>query len=155
MLNGMLQRSESTRDGVIILLTNILIVDDDAGIRKMLTSVLSDEGYVVEAVQDGKEAINACERSPFDVALIDVVLPDTQGTELLNSMKKIRPEMVRIIITGHPSLESAMKAVNEKADGYILKPFEVTELLEKIRKKRILDLEAKLRDIVVNTSTLR
>ena len=102
------ERNESTRDGVIILLTSILIVDDDAGIRKTLTSVLNDEGYVVEAVQDGKEAIDACEKSPFDVALIDVVLPDTKGTELLNSMKKIRPEMVRIIITGHPSLESAM-----------------------------------------------
>lgn len=117
-----------------ILLDSVLVVDDDTGVRVMLSSVLNDEGYVVEVVENGKEAIKACEKSFFDVALIDVELPDMKGTELLDRLKKIQPKMVRIIITGHPSLESAMKAVNERADGYVLKPFEVTELLEKIKK---------------------
>ena len=117
-----------------ILLDSVLVVDDDTGVRDMLSSVLNDEGYVVEAVENGKEAIKACEKSFFDVALIDVELPDMKGTELLDRLKKLQPKMVRIIITGHPSLESAMKAVNERADGYVLKPFEVTELLEKIKK---------------------
>ena len=116
------------------LLNSILIVDDDAGVRKMLSSVLSDEGYIVEAVDNGKKAIRACEKSVFDVALIDIMLPDMKGTELLNKLKKKQPKMVRIIITGHPSLESAMKAVNEKADGYLLKPFEVTDLLALIKR---------------------
>jgi len=119
---------------VTILLDSVLVVDDDTGVRDMLSSVLNDEGYVVEAVENGKEAIKACEKSFFDVALIDVELPDMKGTELLDRLKKLQPKMVRIIITGHPSLESAMKAVNERADGYVLKPFEVTELLEKIKK---------------------
>jgi DNA-binding NtrC family response regulator len=119
---------------VTILLNSILIVDDDAGVRNMLSSVLSNEGYIVEAVKNGKEAIKTCEKSVFDVALIDVELPDIKGTELLNRLKKMQPKMIRIIITGHPSLESAMKAVNERADGYVLKPFEVVELLEIIRK---------------------
>jgi DNA-binding NtrC family response regulator len=57
-----------------------------------------------------------------------------KGTELLNRLKKLQPKMIRIIITGHPSIESAMKAVNERADGYVLKPFEVTELLEMIAR---------------------
>jgi len=100
----------------------------------MLSSVLNDEGYLVEAVGNGKQAIKACEKSLFDVALIDIELPDMKGTELLNRLKKKQPKMVRIIITGHPSLESAMKAVNEKADGYLLKPFEVTELLAMIKR---------------------
>jgi DNA-binding NtrC family response regulator len=100
----------------------------------MLSTVLNDEGYLVEAVENGKKAVKACEESSFDVALIDIELPDMKGTELLNKLKKIRPKMIRIIITGHPSLESAMKAVNERADGYVLKPFEVTELLQKIRR---------------------
>lgn len=117
-----------------ILLTNILIVDDDTGVRDMLSSVLNDEGYSVEAVENGKKAIKACEKSPFDVALIDIELPDTKGTELLNRLKKMQPKMIRIIITGHPSIENAMKAVNERADGYVLKPFEVTELLEMIAR---------------------
>jgi DNA-binding NtrC family response regulator len=100
----------------------------------MLSAVLNNAGYIVEAVENGKKAIKACEKSAFEVALIDIELPDMKGTELLNRLKKIRPKMVRIIITGHPSLESAMKAVNERADGYVLKPFEVTDLLEKIRR---------------------
>ena len=117
-----------------ILLTSILIVDDDAGVRTMLSSILNDEGYLVEAVENGKQAVKTCEKSPFDIALIDIELPDMKGTELLNKLKRIQPKMIRIIITGHPSLESAMKAVNERADGYVLKPFEVTELLQKIRR---------------------
>ncbi|MGD0496221.1 MAG: response regulator [Candidatus Bathyarchaeia archaeon] len=116
------------------LLTSILIVDDDVAVRTMLSTVLSDEGYLVEAVENGKQAVKTCEKSSFDVALIDIELPDMKGTELLNKLKRIQPKMIRIIITGHPSLESAMKAVNERADGYVLKPFEVTELLQKIRR---------------------
>jgi DNA-binding NtrC family response regulator len=116
------------------MLTSILIVDDDTGVRDMLSSVLNDEGYSVEAMENGKKAIKACEKSPFDVALIDIELPDTKGTELLNRLKKMQPKMIRIIITGHPSIENAMKAVNERADGYVLKPFEVIELLEMIAR---------------------
>jgi DNA-binding NtrC family response regulator len=57
-----------------------------------------------------------------------------KGTELLNRLKKRQPKMIRIIITGHPSIENAMKAVNERADGYLLKPFEVTDLLKMIAR---------------------
>ena len=116
------------------MLTSILVVDDDSGIRKVLRSILENEGYTVEDVENGKGAIKACEESPFDVALIDVELPDLKGTELLNRLKKIRPKMIKIIITGHPTFESAMKAVNERADGYVLKPFKPEALLETIRK---------------------
>jgi DNA-binding NtrC family response regulator len=119
---------------VTALLTSLLIVDDDAGIREMLSTVMANEGYLVEAVENGKQAIKACEESLFDIALIDVELPDMKGTELLMRLKKMQPKMVRIVITGHPSLESAMRAVNERADGYVLKPIEVTELLDKIKK---------------------
>jgi DNA-binding NtrC family response regulator len=112
-------------------------VDDEAGVRNMLFSVLSDEGYSVEVVANGKEAIKICQKSSFEVALIDIELPDIKGTELLKRLKELQPKMVKIIITGHPTLDTAMKAVNERADGYVLKPFEVTELLVKIR--RLLD----------------
>jgi DNA-binding NtrC family response regulator len=118
----------------MVLLTSILVVDDDAGVRTMLSSVLSDEGFLVEEVENGKQALKACEKSFFDVALIDIELPDMKGTELLDRLKRMQPKMIRIIITGHPSLESAVKAVNERADGYVLKPFEVAELLQKIKK---------------------
>ena len=129
-----MQRSGRRKGSVTILVNSILIVDDDIGIRNMLSSVLYDGGYLIEGVENGKEAIKACEESFFDVALIDIELPDMKGTELLNRLKKLQPKMIRIIITGHPSIENAMKAVNERADGYVLKPFEVTELLEMIAR---------------------
>lgn len=119
---------------VMVLPNTILIVDDEREVRNMLSSILEAEDYSVEAVENGKSAIKICEKSSFDVALIDIDLPDVKGTELLHRLKEIQPKMVKIIITGHPSIENAMKAVNEKADGYLLKPFDVAELLEMIRR---------------------
>ena len=116
------------------MITNTLIIDDDQEVRKTLASILQDENYLVETAENGKKAIRMCEKTPFDVALIDIQLPDIKGTELLRILKEKQPKMVRIIITGHPSIESAAKSVNEKADGYIMKPFVIPELLEMIKK---------------------
>jgi len=117
------------------LIANILIIDDDAQIRSMLSSILEDEGYSVEAVENGKKAIKTCEKMSFDIALIDVDLPDIKGVDLLPKLKQMQPKMVKIIITGNPSIDNAVKAVNEKSDGFILKPFNVPQLLEMIRKR--------------------
>jgi DNA-binding NtrC family response regulator len=119
---------------VTILVTSILIVDDDAGVRDMLSSILEDEGYSVEAVDNGKKAIKTCEKLPFDVVLVDIDLPDIKGIELLPKLKQIQPKMVKIVITGHPSIENAVKALNEKSDGFVLKPFNIPKLLETIKK---------------------
>jgi DNA-binding NtrC family response regulator len=113
---------------------SILVVDDDAAVRKSLSSILSEEGYLVETVENGKQAIKISEKSRFDIALIDIKLPDMEGTELLHRLKVNQPHMVKIVITGFPTLENAMETVNEGADGYILKPFDVQKLLEMIRK---------------------
>jgi len=112
----------------------ILIVDDNADVRKVLSSILSEKGYLVAAMENGKQALKAAEKELFDLALIDVELPGIKGTELLHRLKEIQPRMVKIILTGFPSFENAMKAVNEGADGYILKPFEGGKLLKTIRK---------------------
>jgi DNA-binding NtrC family response regulator len=116
------------------LIINTLIVDDDQEVRNTLASILEDADYSVETAENGKKAIKMCEKTPFDVALIDIQLPDIKGTELLRVLKEIQPKMVRIIITGYPSIENAAKSVNEKADGYVVKPFVVPELLEMIKK---------------------
>jgi DNA-binding NtrC family response regulator len=116
------------------MLSSILIVDDDKNIRATLSSAFNDQGYSVETVENGKEAIKICKKLPFDVAVIDIMLPDIKGTELLGALKLIQPKMVRIIATGHPSVENAIKSVNEKADGYILKPFNPMELLELMKR---------------------
>ena len=116
------------------MIINTLIVDDDTELRKVLTSILENENYVVETAENGKKAIHMCEKTPYDVALIDIELPDIKGTELLRILSEKQPKMVKIIITGHPSVENAAKSVNEKADGYAIKPFVVPELLSMISK---------------------
>ena len=116
------------------MIINTLIVDDDPQIRSTLASILENESYLVESAENGKKAIRMCDKASFDVALIDIELPDIKGTELLHILSKKQPKMVRIIITGHPSIENAAKSVNEKADGYIMKPFNVPELLGMIKK---------------------
>ena len=113
---------------------SILVIDDDANIRKMLSSILEQEGYTVETVENGKQGIKASENAYFDVSLVDIELPDMKGVELLLELKRRQPKMIKIIITGSPTLENAIKAVNKGANGYVLKPFDVAELLYMIRK---------------------
>ena len=113
----------------------VLVVDDDAGIRKTLSKILEREGYLVETAENGEQAIEASNRRFFNVALIDIRLPDMEGTELLQRLKKAEPKMVKVIITGYPSLNNAIEAVNKGADGYILKPFDASGLLAMIRKR--------------------
>jgi len=113
---------------------SILVVDDDAAIRKTLSRILEKEGYWVETVESGEKAIEVSNKRFFNVALIDVRLPDMEGTKLLENLKKTVPKMVKIIVTGYPSLQNAIEAVNKGADGYVLKPFDAGGLLAMIEK---------------------
>jgi len=112
----------------------ILVVDDDESIRKVLATILEEKGYVVDTAQSGKEAIEKSNVKFYNLALIDIRLPDMEGTKLLTAMKETTPKMVKIIITGYPSLQNAIEAVNKGADAYILKPFKVDSVLDVIRE---------------------
>ncbi|MEM2995538.1 MAG: response regulator [Candidatus Bathyarchaeia archaeon] len=112
----------------------ILIVDDDESIRTVLSTVLKENGYIVDTAKNGKEAIKKSHAKFFNLALIDIRLPDMEGTQLLTAMKETTPKMVKIIITGYPSLDNAIEAVNKGADGYILKPFNMEKLLKTIKE---------------------
>ena len=113
----------------------ILIVDDDESIREVLTAILRDEGYIVEAVDTGEKAIQATQQKFYNLVLIDIRLPDMEGTKLLTKMKDTIPKMVKIIITGYPTLQNAIEAVNKGADGYIVKPINIEETLKIIREQ--------------------
>ncbi len=112
----------------------ILIIDDDEIIRDAISAVLEENGFIVDTVKNGKEAIAASKTNFYNLALIDIRLPDMEGVELLTAMKETTPKMVKIMVTGYPSQENAIKAVNKGADGYIVKPFRNEELLDKIQK---------------------
>jgi DNA-binding response OmpR family regulator len=113
----------------------ILVIDDDATVRKSHEAVLKQNGYQVDVAQNGKEAIAKSKESLYNLALVDLRLPDMDGIELLTAMREAVPKMVKIIITGYPSQENAIEAVNRGADGYMVKPYTMQDLLRKIREQ--------------------
>jgi DNA-binding NtrC family response regulator len=112
----------------------ILVIDDDESVRKVLASALEDEGYIVETAENGSEAIRKSNANFYNLALVDIRLPDMEGTKLLTEMKETIPKMVKIIVTGYPGLQNAVEAVNRGADGYIVKPFKMGDLLRTVKE---------------------
>ncbi len=113
----------------------ILIIDDDENIRKVLQTILEDEGYVVETAETAKKGIERSDKAFYNLALIDVRLPDMEGIELLSKLRSTKPKMRKIIVTGYPTLQNAVSAVNKGADAYVTKPFEVEKILQTIREQ--------------------
>ncbi|MEM3608819.1 MAG: response regulator [Candidatus Bathyarchaeia archaeon] len=111
----------------------ILVVDDDESIRKVLKTILEEEGYTVDTAKNGKEAIQKTSEKFYNLALIDIRLPDIDGTELLTKIKDTVPKMRKIIITGYPTLQNAIEALNKGADAYVLKPFDMDDILKTIK----------------------
>ena len=101
-------------------------------VRKAITTTLENKGYVVDVAENGKEAIEKSKTAFYNLALIDIRLPDMEGTELLTALKEITPEMIKIILTGYPTLQNAVEAVNRGANGYFMKPANMDELLRTI-----------------------
>lgn len=121
----------------------ILVIDDDASVRKVITMALEDEGYSVDTAENGSEAIQKCNANFYNVALIDIRLPDMEGTKLLREMKDTTPKMIKIIVTGYPGLQNAVEAINRGADGYIVKPFKMDDLLKTVKEHLKKQEEAK------------
>jgi DNA-binding NtrC family response regulator len=113
----------------------ILVIDDDEVVRNNLKAILELEGYNVDTAVTAKEAVDKSNASFYNLALIDIRLPDMEGTQLLTAMHDTVPKMVKIIVTGYPSQENAVEAVNMGADGYVVKPImDTNEFLQKIKE---------------------
>ena len=111
--------------------TTILVVDDDRDSLATLETLLSDKGYSVETAETGAQAIEKSKEKKFDLALIDITLPDIEGTHLLTTLCG-SSEMRKIIITGKATLGNAIDALNLGADAYLMKPVEPENLLKVI-----------------------
>ena len=114
---------------------SILIVEDDKAIIKSLKDILQSEGYSVDIAENGREAIQKSKEKFFNMALLDIKLPDMEGTKLLTLMHEDLPKMVKIMVTGYPSLENAVEALNLGADAYVIKPIKPEKLLALIKEK--------------------
>jgi DNA-binding NtrC family response regulator len=113
----------------------ILVVDDDESIRKVLKTILEDEGYVVDTAASGEEAIRKSHKKFYNLALIDIRLHDTEGVKLLQKLRDTVPKMRKIMVTGYPTLQNAMEALNKGADGYVVKPLDMKNLLAIIKEQ--------------------
>jgi DNA-binding NtrC family response regulator len=113
----------------------ILLVDDDESIRTTMIAILEDEGYEVDSAPNGKEAIRKTQEQTYNLALLDIRLPDMEGVELLGLMKDSIPRMRKIMVTGFPSLQNAVEAVNKRADAYLIKPVDIDKLLSTVKEQ--------------------
>ena len=112
----------------------ILIVDDDDSTCRSLRLIFGKKGYEAEAVATGREAIEKAQQRLFNLALLDIKLPDMEGIKLLAPLKEMHPDMVVIMVTAYASLESAVRALNEGASAYITKPLNMDEVLAAVRE---------------------
>ena len=113
----------------------VLIIDDDKSILNILSKILGKSGFIVDTAESGQEAMNKLATKTYSIALIDVRLQDTNGLDLLNQIQKIAPKMRKIILTGYPSDEDRIKALERGADYYLAKPVDSEKLVEIIRDK--------------------
>ena len=113
----------------------ILIVDDDKSLLESLTEILKLEGYEVDTAETGREAIEKSKDQFYNLALLDIKLPDMEGTELLTKLHGTMPRMMKIMVTGHPSLQNAVQSVDLGADAYVMKPVKPKELLKVVEEK--------------------
>ncbi|KAA0261305.1 MAG: response regulator, partial [Chlorobiota bacterium] len=123
----------------------ILLVDDEDYLRNGVKRILQIEGFEVDTAENGGEGIRKGTESDFDIALLDLKMPDMSGIEVLRSIREKRPNTICFMATAYASYETAVEATKLGAEGYILKPFTPDELIHNIEKgmqKRRLILEA-------------
>jgi DNA-binding response OmpR family regulator len=112
----------------------ILVVDDDISILRSTKNILLREGYFVETAETGKEALEKMLDKHYDIVLLDVKLPDIEGTDLLLQMNN-PGDTIKIIVTGFSSDELGKKASDYGADDFLVKPIKPEELLATIRER--------------------
>ena len=116
-------------------MSRILLIEDEAAIRRVLAKILSEESkdYVVEQAEDGLEGINKIREKDYDLVLCDIKMPKMDGVEVLEAVKKIKPEIPMVMISGHGDLDTAVNTMRLGAFDYISKPPDLNRLLNTVR----------------------
>ncbi len=113
----------------------ILLVDDDRDILSSFRELLTIHGYDVDTARTGREATDKSVAKVYNLAVIDMKLPDMEGIELLARFHRNYPRPKKIMITGYPTMENAISSVNLQADAYIIKPVNPEEFLRLVEEK--------------------
>ncbi|MGB9667809.1 MAG: sigma-54-dependent transcriptional regulator [Thermosulfidibacteraceae bacterium] len=112
----------------------VVVVDDESEVLSTVREVLEDEGYITEGALTGSEAISVIERKLPDLVILDIWLPDRDGLEILERIKSVHPDLPILIISGHGTIETAVKAVKLGAFDFLEKPLDLEKLLLKVEK---------------------
>jgi two-component system nitrogen regulation response regulator NtrX len=120
---------------------NVLIVDDEAGVRSALSGVLRDEGYAVDAVESGEACLDRVTRSPYDVIVLDIWLPGIDGLATLARLRERRVDAPVVMISGHGNIESAVRAIKMGAFDFVEKPLSLDKTVlvvgNAVRQRRL------------------
>ncbi|MET0552787.1 MAG: sigma-54 dependent transcriptional regulator [Vicinamibacteria bacterium] len=131
---------------------SILIVDDEAGVRSSLAGILADEGYAADAVDSGEAALKAVEARRYDLLLLDVWMPGMDGLETLARIRTFDAHLPVVVISGHGSIETAVKAVRMGAQDFVEKPLSLEKTLlavkNALRQRRLEDENRVLKEKV-------
>jgi len=110
----------------------VLVVDDDESLRAVVSQVLREDGHEVTTAKSGEEALEAFRTGPYPLVITDIVMGNMSGTELLEEIKRLRPETQIIIMTSHATLDTAVLAIRAGAYDYLIKPFEEIEMVSTV-----------------------
>ncbi|MDD3535001.1 MAG: response regulator [Candidatus Cloacimonetes bacterium] len=112
----------------------ILLVDDDRLLREVMGEFLTMHGFSVEFAESAEKALELFEPGKFDLAIVDLVMPGMNGLELMQKLMAADAELFCLIMTGYPTIDSAYKSMVEGASDYIIKPFQLNELLTALKQ---------------------
>lgn len=112
----------------------ILIVDDDDEVRENLEEILNDDGYSTQTAVSALDALDKVSKKKFEVILLDYMMPDKTGLDILSELKRANPKSKIIMITAFATIENAVDAIKKGANEYISKPFKIDQLLVLIRQ---------------------
>jgi two-component system, OmpR family, response regulator CpxR len=130
----------------------VLLVDDERDFVEPLSERLQTRGFTTGLAFNGDEAIGLVEKDDWDVVILDVLMPGKDGTDTLREIKKIKPLIEVIMLTGHATVESAIEGMKLGAYDYLMKPTDLAELVSKIKKARVRkeDQEERIRQAEIN-----
>lgn len=121
----------------------LLIVEDDENMNEVLKATLESTGHEVDAAFHGPQAIELCRENQYDLIISDVRLPGMDGVEALEQIRKIRPQVKFIIITGYASEDTPVRAIRQRIDDYLFKPFSLQYLMDSVERVLITPAERK------------
>lgn len=108
---------------------NILVIDDETNICEGIKRALRPQGFIVESANSGQAGLQKIQGGGFGLVLLDVMMPDISGIDLIPAIHKIDPDIICIIITGYATVELAIRAIKQGAYNFLTKPFSVDELI--------------------------